>query len=208
MLVRRDVWEWLGGFHEGVRSGADVEFCWRVQDADWSLEHRPEARVEHVVRELPQGSDQPGNTPRRWAALGQSPVSGCVLTSISGSRSHSLRWRSSGVAGDPPATTSALQGNRRCRADIRGLGMVVREKRRAPGRGGRDLSAHKIGCYCDRCIPGQIGDVRLQRSARARTPGMGGSSRIPRSPSAGRAFGREVAAHQLPRGRFAQGQDP
>jgi glycosyltransferase involved in cell wall biosynthesis len=50
MLVRRQVWEALGGFHEGVRSGADVEFCWRVQDAGWTLEHRPDAVVEHRYR--------------------------------------------------------------------------------------------------------------------------------------------------------------
>jgi glycosyltransferase involved in cell wall biosynthesis/GT2 family glycosyltransferase len=47
MLVRRHAFDALGGFHEGVRSGADMEFCWRVQDAGWSLLHRPAARVEH-----------------------------------------------------------------------------------------------------------------------------------------------------------------
>ena len=48
LLVRRAAWESLGGFHEGVRSGADVEFCWRVQEAGWSFAHRPEAFVEHL----------------------------------------------------------------------------------------------------------------------------------------------------------------
>ncbi len=47
LLVRRRTWETLGGFQEGVRSGADVEFCWRAQEAGWSLEHRPSAEVEH-----------------------------------------------------------------------------------------------------------------------------------------------------------------
>jgi glycosyltransferase involved in cell wall biosynthesis len=48
LLVRRAVWESVGGFHEGVRSGADVEFCWRVQELGWELVHRPQARVEHL----------------------------------------------------------------------------------------------------------------------------------------------------------------
>lgn len=48
MLVRKSVWESLGGFHEGVRSGADVEFCWRVQEAGWTLEHRSGAYVHHA----------------------------------------------------------------------------------------------------------------------------------------------------------------
>jgi GT2 family glycosyltransferase len=48
LLVRRATWEELGGFREGVRSGADVEFCWRAQEGGWELEHRPSARVEHM----------------------------------------------------------------------------------------------------------------------------------------------------------------
>lgn len=47
LLVRRAALEQVGGFHEGVFSGADVEFCWRVQDAGWTLVHRPSAKVEH-----------------------------------------------------------------------------------------------------------------------------------------------------------------
>lgn len=48
LLVRRAALESLGGFHEGVRSGADVELCWRIQEAGWGFAHRPEARVEHL----------------------------------------------------------------------------------------------------------------------------------------------------------------
>ena len=35
----------------GIRSGGDVDFCWRLQRAGWTLEQRPEARVEHHHRE-------------------------------------------------------------------------------------------------------------------------------------------------------------
>jgi hypothetical protein len=55
LLVRRAAWEEVGGFQEGVRSGADLEFCWRVQDAGWRLLHRPSARVEHLPPERLRG---------------------------------------------------------------------------------------------------------------------------------------------------------
>ena len=48
LLVRRSAWAAVGGFHEGVRSGGDVEFCWRAQDAGWGLEVRERALVLHV----------------------------------------------------------------------------------------------------------------------------------------------------------------
>lgn len=48
LLVRRRAFDSLGGFHEGIRSGGDVELCWRLQEAGWEFEHRPGARVEHL----------------------------------------------------------------------------------------------------------------------------------------------------------------
>jgi len=48
LLVRREPFERVGGFHEGVRSGADVELCWRLQEIGWEIEHRPAAAVEHL----------------------------------------------------------------------------------------------------------------------------------------------------------------
>jgi mycofactocin glycosyltransferase len=51
LLVRRAAWEGVGGFREGIRSGGDVEFCWRVQEAGWRLVHRPQARVAHRDRD-------------------------------------------------------------------------------------------------------------------------------------------------------------
>jgi hypothetical protein len=50
LLVRRVAWTEVGGFVEGVRSGGDVDFCWRLRDAGWTLEYRDSARVEHVHR--------------------------------------------------------------------------------------------------------------------------------------------------------------
>jgi GT2 family glycosyltransferase len=51
MLVRRAAFEELGGFAEGIRSGGDVDFCWRLQRCRWSLEFRPGALVEHRHRD-------------------------------------------------------------------------------------------------------------------------------------------------------------
>lgn len=51
LLVRADAWRSVGGFAEGVRSGGDRDFTWRLQDAGWRLEQRPQAVVAHRHRE-------------------------------------------------------------------------------------------------------------------------------------------------------------
>jgi GT2 family glycosyltransferase len=51
LLVRRAAWDSVGGFLEGVRSGGDTDFCWRLQAAGWRLGYRPAARVVHRNRE-------------------------------------------------------------------------------------------------------------------------------------------------------------
>ena len=51
LLVRRAAWDDVGGFQEGIRSGGDADFCWRIQDAGWSLSNREPASVDHVMRE-------------------------------------------------------------------------------------------------------------------------------------------------------------
>jgi GT2 family glycosyltransferase len=50
LLVRREAFEAVGGFYEGVRAAEDTDFSWRLQRAGWELEPRPEARVEHRYR--------------------------------------------------------------------------------------------------------------------------------------------------------------
>ena len=51
LLVRRKAYDSVGGFLEGVRSGADFEFCWRLADAGWKLDYVRDAAVEHRHRE-------------------------------------------------------------------------------------------------------------------------------------------------------------
>jgi hypothetical protein len=50
LLVRKAAFDQLGGFYEGVLAGEDTDFSWRLQEAGWRLELRPEAIVEHRYR--------------------------------------------------------------------------------------------------------------------------------------------------------------
>jgi mycofactocin glycosyltransferase len=51
LLVRREAFDAVGGFTEGIRSAGDVDLCWRIQRAGWRLERRSLARVCHRHRE-------------------------------------------------------------------------------------------------------------------------------------------------------------
>jgi Glycosyltransferase like family 2 len=51
LMVRRTAFEELDGFVEGIRSGGDVDFCLRLQNAGWGLEFRPAALVLHRHRD-------------------------------------------------------------------------------------------------------------------------------------------------------------
>jgi GT2 family glycosyltransferase len=48
--VRRAAFEEVGGFEERVRSGGDADLCFRLREAGWALEERPEALVTHRNR--------------------------------------------------------------------------------------------------------------------------------------------------------------
>jgi GT2 family glycosyltransferase len=48
--VRREAFEEVGGFTEGIRSGGDADLCFRLRVAGWELELRSEARVVHDNR--------------------------------------------------------------------------------------------------------------------------------------------------------------
>jgi GT2 family glycosyltransferase len=50
LLVRRSAFEAVGGFGEGIRSGGDVDLCWRLLKAGWTLSYRPGAGVVHRHR--------------------------------------------------------------------------------------------------------------------------------------------------------------
>lgn len=51
LMVRRQAFEQVGGFEQGIRSAGDVDLCWRIQAAGWRLVRRPGAVVAHRHRE-------------------------------------------------------------------------------------------------------------------------------------------------------------
>jgi cellulose synthase/poly-beta-1,6-N-acetylglucosamine synthase-like glycosyltransferase len=50
-LVRRAAFEQVGGFVDEIRSGGDADLCFRLREAGWALEPRPEAVAEHRSRQ-------------------------------------------------------------------------------------------------------------------------------------------------------------
>lgn len=47
LMLSREAFDEVGGFEENARSEADIDLCWRVQDAGHTLEYRPRALVRH-----------------------------------------------------------------------------------------------------------------------------------------------------------------
>lgn len=50
LLVRREAFEAVGGFTEGIRSGGDLDLCHRLRAGGWQLEFRESAVVHHRHR--------------------------------------------------------------------------------------------------------------------------------------------------------------
>ncbi|NMD57441.1 MULTISPECIES: mycofactocin biosynthesis glycosyltransferase MftF [Tsukamurella] len=50
MLVRRGAFEAIGGFDPDLRVAEDVDLCWRLADAGWTVRYEPAARVGHDHR--------------------------------------------------------------------------------------------------------------------------------------------------------------
>jgi GT2 family glycosyltransferase len=48
--VRRTAFEAVGGFANDIRSGGDADLCFRLREAGWNLELRPDAVVGHRSR--------------------------------------------------------------------------------------------------------------------------------------------------------------
>lgn len=50
-LVRRAAFDEVGGFVDDIRSGGDADLCFRLREAGWELESRPDAVAEHRSRQ-------------------------------------------------------------------------------------------------------------------------------------------------------------
>jgi N-acetylglucosaminyl-diphospho-decaprenol L-rhamnosyltransferase len=50
MMIRRELWDDLGGFDEGYFMYVeDVDLCWRSWRAGWRVTYEPDARLVHVI---------------------------------------------------------------------------------------------------------------------------------------------------------------
>ena len=134
LLVRRDAFSEIGGFYEGVRAAEDTDFSWRLQQAGWRLELRPQARVEHVYRSTVR------DLRRQWRGY----AAGRAW----------LGRRYEGFAPEP-ALSRVLRGRGRRSRGVRSADAGPRPGRRSAGRG---WSAPGIscstGCWRSRNWPG------------------------------------------------------
>jgi len=55
LLVRRTAFEAVHGFREGIRAAEDTDFCWRLIDAGFTLDVRPQATAGHAYRDTLSG---------------------------------------------------------------------------------------------------------------------------------------------------------
>ena len=113
LLVRRAAWDEVGGFPDTIRGGGDVDLCWRLQAAGWTLEYRPNAIVEHVHREDFQ------ELVRAWVRYGASAA--WLERRYPGSYPRVAARRLPGAARCAAAATVALARGQRERAAFTAL---------------------------------------------------------------------------------------
>jgi len=92
LLVRREALEQAGGFEEEARSEADVDLCWRIQDAGWTLEYRPAAMASHrdpaqlgaVLRQAWMYGAGRRWLRKRWGSVSPPPIAVPLARAIGG----------------------------------------------------------------------------------------------------------------------------
>ena len=72
MLVRREVFEAVGGFDEGYRNGfEDVDLCLKIREQGWQLIYRPDSVLYHLESQTPgrktHDRDNAKRLVERWA---------------------------------------------------------------------------------------------------------------------------------------------
>jgi GT2 family glycosyltransferase/Flp pilus assembly protein TadD len=73
MLVRRTVFEQVGGFDEGYRNGfEDVDLCLKIREQKWKIIYQPKSCLYHLESKTPGRKDHDGANSRRlqerWGA--------------------------------------------------------------------------------------------------------------------------------------------
>ncbi|BCT75425.1 hypothetical protein SCMU_12670 [Sinomonas cyclohexanicum] len=75
MLIRRDVWERLGGFDAALpATGDDVDFCWRARLAGHRVVVVPAARILHTVRPDAAGTPFAARRAEVYSRLKHAPL--------------------------------------------------------------------------------------------------------------------------------------
>jgi GT2 family glycosyltransferase len=112
LLVRREAFEAIGGFYEGVRAAEDTDFSWRLQRAGWRLEGRRGAAVEHRYRTSLRALR------RQWrgyaagrAWLGRRYDGFAPQPALARASSRVLRRRSGPASAPPPPARSGTAGS-------------------------------------------------------------------------------------------------
>jgi GT2 family glycosyltransferase len=120
LMVRREAFEQVGGFFEGVRAAEDTDFSWRLQRAGWRLELRPEAMVEHryraTLREL-RGQWRGYAAGRAWLRRRYEGFEPEPALRRGLSRASGRVRRPTGTAGEPAASSGAGPGSEVGRLD-------------------------------------------------------------------------------------------
>ncbi len=66
MLVRRNVFEQVGGFDEGYRNGfEDVDLCLKVREQQWKIVYQPQSVLYHLESRTPGRKTHDGDNSRR-----------------------------------------------------------------------------------------------------------------------------------------------
>jgi glycosyltransferase involved in cell wall biosynthesis len=111
LLVRREAFEQVGGFYEGLRAAEDTDFSWRLQQSGWRLDLRPEAIVEHRYRTSVRDLRRQWRgyaAGRAWLARRYDDFTPQPAAARAASRLRG-RTRSLGGGGHEPITRSAPQ---------------------------------------------------------------------------------------------------
>ena len=182
LMVRRAAFEQIGGFYEGVRAAEDTDFSWRLQEAGWRIELRPQARVEHTYRATI------GELRRQWRGY----AAGRAW----------LARRYAGFEPEPALRRAAVRGWRRLLRRGRAPGRVSPGSRQSAHRTASDDSSGQQAGRLDRgryfALDALLAADELTGLALSNRPRRSGEDEEARS---GRARGRPLPGRRRPVGR-------
>ena len=205
LIVRRAAFEAVGGFYEGVRAAEDTDFSWRLQQAGWRLELRPERVRRASLPRLARRAAPAVARVRRRARVAVSPLrrvrararAGARVAARDAARRRAALRPLGGGRGEPIAVAGADRPRR-----------VPGARRAAVGRGAGRLRALQPS-RTERAHHRQA----RGRAARRTVPGAGRPARRTRAdarggPRRGAAPARRVRrrARAAARGRLRRGR--